>query len=95
MDDWIVMQTCINKPLNPLGCVREFTTNMQIVGEVAEEMTQNVTHVALNLATIHAVQRLAKFRGAFSSCWSSRLKPDGLFKQGWSVRTSACDTESF
>lgn len=35
------MKTCPNKLLkNPVGCVREFTTDMQLVGEVAEEMTQ-------------------------------------------------------
>lgn len=66
-----------------------------LLGRLLKKWPSNVTHVALNLATIHAVQHLAKFRGAFSSGWSSRLKPDGLFKQGWSVRTSACDTESF
>lgn len=38
--EWIVMKTCINKPLNPLGCVREFTTDIQLVVEIAEEVTQ-------------------------------------------------------
>lgn len=39
VDEWIVIKTCI-KPLNPVSCVRECTTDMQLVGEVAEEMTQ-------------------------------------------------------
>lgn len=40
MDEWVVMKTCINRALNPVGCAREFTTVMQLVGEVAEEVTQ-------------------------------------------------------
>lgn len=38
MIEWMVMKTCINKPLNLVGCVREFTTDMQLV-EIAEEVT--------------------------------------------------------
>lgn len=40
MYEWVVMKTCINKALNSVGCVREFTTVMQLVGEVAKEVTQ-------------------------------------------------------
>lgn len=34
------MKTCINKPLSPVGCVREFTTDMELAVEIAEVVTQ-------------------------------------------------------
>jgi len=84
--------------LKTLQAVWVFATDMQralTLGRLLKKWPGNITHVALNFSLIHTVKPSAKFRGVFSSAWSSRLKPGGLFHQGWSVRASAQDTESF